>query len=56
MNAVWELITAIILMSVAHFIRVLRWELFVKVYEKPDKKRLLFSFCLGYMMNYVVPY
>lgn len=56
MNAVLGLITAIILMSVAHFIRVLRWELFVKVYEKPDKKRLLFSLSLGYIINYFVPY
>ena len=32
---------AIILMSVAHFLRTLRWELFINVYEKPDRKRLL---------------
>ncbi len=43
-------------MSFAHFLRVLRWELFVKVYEKPDKKRLLASLSLGYILNYFLPY
>ena len=50
------LVLAIVLMSFAHFLRVLRWELFVKVYEKPDKKRLLASLSLGYILNYFLPY
>ncbi|MCR5310806.1 MAG: flippase-like domain-containing protein, partial [Lachnospiraceae bacterium] len=47
---------AVIVMAVAHFIRILRWELFIKVYEKPDLKRLLKALSLGYAINYVVPY
>ncbi len=47
---------AVIVMSAAHFIRILRWELFIKVYEKPDLKRLLRALSLGYAVNYVVPY
>ncbi len=56
MNGIPSLIAAICLMSIAHFIRVLRWELFVKVYEKPDRKRLLGALSIGYLINYVVPY
>lgn len=51
-----SLIAAILLMSVAHFLRILRWELFIKVYEKPDKKRLLLSLSAGYIVNYFLPY
>ena len=50
------LVAAILLMSVAHFLRILRWELFIKVYEKPDKKRLLLSLSAGYIVNYFLPY
>ncbi len=47
---------AVILMCIAHFVRVLRWELFVKIYEKPDKKRLLTALSLGYGINYIIPF
>lgn len=47
---------AIILMSVGHFLRTLRWELFINVYEKPDRKRLLSALSLGYIVNFIVPY
>lgn len=53
---VYSLILAIILMSAAHFLRVLRWELFIKVYEKPNRKRLLNGLSIGYLVNYFVPY
>ena len=47
---------AIVLMSVGHFLRTLRWELFINVYEKPDRKRLLSALSLGYTVNFLVPY
>ena len=47
---------AIVLMSIAHFLRTVRWELFIKVYEKPDRKRLLSALSLGYLVNSIVPY
>ena len=50
------LIAAVALMCAAHFLRVLRWELFIKVYEKPDRKRLLSALSLGYLINSFVPY
>ena len=55
MNVV-SLVLAICLMSFAHILRLFRWELFIKVYEKPDRKRLLFALSSGYILNYFVPY
>ncbi len=54
--SVVSLVLAIILMSFAHFLRLLRWELFIKVYEKPDRKRLLFALSSGYILNSFLPY
>ena len=45
------LIIAIVLVCLAHFIRTLRWELFVKTYEKPNTKNLLQSLSVGYFIN-----
>ena len=50
------LVLAIVLMSIGHFLRTLRWELFINVYEKPDRKRLLSALSLGYIVNFIVPY
>ncbi len=50
------LAAAVVLMCAAHFLRVLRWELFIKVYEKPDRKRLISALSLGYAVNSLVPY
>ncbi len=51
-----SIVSAILLMGIAHILRTLRWELFIEVYEKPDRKRLLRSISLGYLINYFVPY
>lgn len=51
-----SLVAAIVLMALAHFLRTLRWELFIKVYEKPERKRLLGALSIGYLVNYFVPY
>lgn len=50
--AIW----AIVLVCVAHFVRTLRWELFVKTYEKPKRKKLLQSLSIGYFINFFVPF
>lgn len=49
-------ISAILLICVAHIIRVLRWELFIKIYEQPDRKNLIQSMSYGYLLNYILPY
>lgn len=50
------LIIAIFLVCFAHFIRTLRWELFVKTYEKPNTKNLLQSLSIGYFINSFIPF
>lgn len=50
------LIIAIVLVCLAHFVRTLRWELFVKTYEKPNTKELLKSLSIGYFINSFVPF
>ena len=41
---------------VAHIVRILRWELFINVYEKPNKGNLMQSLTLGFILNYFIPY
>ena len=50
------LFIAIVLVCLAHFIRTLRWELFVKTYEKPNTKNLLQSLSIGYFINSFIPF
>lgn len=50
------LVGAVILMCVAHIVRLLRWNLFIELYEKPQNKNLLQSLTLGYILNYIVPF
>lgn len=55
MQAVY-LIFAILLLCVAHFCKMLRWKMFVEIYEKPRKDSLLSALSLGYLINYIVPF
>lgn len=50
------LLMAIIFICTAHYIRVLRWQLFVKIYEKPNKKNLIQSLTFGYVLNSFLPF
>lgn len=50
------LVLAIILVCIAHVMRTLRWELFVKTYEKPNTKNLLQSLSIGYFINSFIPF
>ena len=49
-------IGAVFLICVAHYIRVLRWELFIDIYEKPNRKRLMQGLNIGFLLNYIVPF
>ena len=49
------LVSAILLMCIAHTIRLIRWQLFIKVYEKPNSKELLWLLSIGYLLNYIFP-
>lgn len=50
------LLFAIIIITIAHIIRILRWEFLIGTYEKPDGKRLTKSLALGYFINYFLPF
>lgn len=50
------LLGAILFICIAHYIRVERWKLFIEIYEKPQKRNLLQSLSLGYLLNYFLPY
>ncbi|GAA0077149.1 hypothetical protein UT300005_15270 [Clostridium sp. CTA-5] len=50
------LIIAITLICIAHYIRVLRWRLFVKIYEKPKDRNLVQALSLGYLFNFFLPF
>ena len=55
MNAICY-VCAILFICVAHFIRVIRWEFFIEVYEKPNRRNLIQSLSCGYLLNYVIPF
>lgn len=50
------LLIAIVLVCLAHYIRTLRWELFVKTYERPNTRNLLQSLSVGYFINSFIPF
>lgn len=50
------LFLAIISICLAHFFRILQWELFINTYEKPNRKNLLKALSFGYIINYFLPF
>ena len=50
------LVIAILIICLAHVIRVFRWELLIGTYEKPNGIRLTKSLALGYFLNYFLPF
>lgn len=50
------LLIAIGVICAAHIVRILRWELFIKSYENPDRKNLIESLSIGYLLNFFLPY
>lgn len=47
---------AIFFLCAAHLMRVIRWELFISIYEKPNHKNLICALSYGYLLNYFVPF
>ena len=47
---------AILIICLAHVIRVFRWELLIETYERPNGVRLTKSLALGYFLNYFLPF
>jgi len=49
------LIAAIFVMIIGHAIKVLRWKLFITVYEQPRTDMLLKTLACGHLINAIVP-
>ena len=43
------------LISLAHCVRIFRWELFISTYESPNRRTLLRSLSIGYLFNAFLP-
>ena len=55
MNIIF-LIVAIITLSLAHFIKILRWRLFIEIYEEPRNRSLIQALSFGYLINLFFPF
>lgn len=53
---IFFLISAICVLFLAHIIKVLRWRLFIEVYEEPKNTNLVESLALGYLINLFIPF
>lgn len=47
---------ALLFICIAHMIRIIRWELFIGVYEKPRRDKLIQAMSYGYLLNYFLPF
>jgi len=43
-------------LSLGHYIKVLRWKMFVEIYEKPHESNLIVSLAVGYFANFCLPF
>ena len=50
------LIAAIITLSLAHLIKILRWRLFIEIYEEPRNRNLIQALSFGYLINLIFPF
>ena len=55
MNIIF-LIAAIIILSLAHLIKILRWRLFIEIYEEPKNRNLIRALSFGYLINLFFPF
>ncbi len=47
---------SILIICLAHIVRVKRWELLIGTYEKPAGKKLVKALSLGYFINFFIPF
>lgn len=50
------LIIAIFSLTIGHLFQVARWQQFITIYEKPNKRSLLQSLSFGYIFNFYLPF
>ena len=49
-------VLALALVLVGHTFRLLRWEQFIRIYERPMRGRMLRGMAGGYALNFVLPF
>ncbi len=49
-------ISAICLLMIGHYFKMLRWKQFVEIYEQPNENILLRSLSVGYLINFCMPF
>lgn len=55
MNIIF-LMSAIISLLLAHLIKILRWRLFIEIYEEPKDRNLIQALSFGYLINLFFPF
>ena len=50
------LLLALLLVLVGHAFRLLRWEQFIRIYERPPRGQMLRGMAGGYALNFVLPF
>ena len=55
MNIIF-LMSAVISLLLAHLIKILRWRLFIEIYEEPRNRNLIQALSLGYLINLFFPF
>ena len=49
-------VLALVLVLVGHAFRLLRWEQFIRIYERPPRGQMLRGMAGGYALNFVLPF
>ena len=52
--ALWLL--SVMLVLAGHLFRLLRWEQFIRIYERPARGQLLRGMAGGYAVNFLLPF
>lgn len=55
MNLIF-LVAAVCILFLAHILKVLRWRLFIEVYEEPKNRNLVEALAFGYLINLLIPF
>ena len=53
---VFYLVLSLFLVLVGHAFRLLRWEQFIRIYERPLRGQMLRGMAGGYALNFVLPF
>ena len=56
LKCAWLGLLALLLVLVGHAFRLLRWEQFIRIYERPPRGQMLRGMAGGYALNFVLPF